>query len=403
MNTTKSSRLNYDTICVRENQDVSNGDPHVLPIHASSAFSYNDIESSIDVFKGDAEGYVYSRYGNPTISFVEKKLAALETIDVEEEGFCIMTGSGLAAISTFAISQLEAGDAMLTQANLYGGTTEIFTKILSKYGIEVVLTDLSDLNQVQDILTKNENIKLLYCESPSNPTLSCIDIEKIAALGKSHNVTTAIDNTFSTSYLQRPLTLGIDYVLHSTTKFLNGHGNGLAGAIIGKDTDQRKNIWNHMKLIGTNCNPFDAWLVHNGLKTLSVRMDRHCDNALSIARHLSEHPKVKKVNYPGLQNNAYHQIAKKQMSQYGAMLSFEIDGGLDDGKKFMNETRLCSITATLGNVDTLLLHPATSSHLNIPKEIREQEGITDGLIRVSVGIENKEDLIADMEQALGQL
>ncbi len=396
-------KLKFDTICVKENHETPNGGSHILPIYASSAFSYNDIESSIDVFTGKSEGYVYSRYGNPTVASVEKKLAALETIDLEESGFCIMTSSGLSAIMTLATSLLQSGDEILTQANLYGGTTEIFSKILSKYGIKSHFINLSDLSKVEDALSSNPKIKLVYCESPTNPTLSCVDIKATADLCQKYKAHSCIDNTFCTSYLQRPLTLSVDFVVYSTTKFLNGHGNGLAGAIIGKNGEHKKTVWNHMKLMGTNCNPFDAWLVHNGLKTLSVRMDKHSDNALAIAEFLLNHPKVNKVNYPGLSTNAFHTMASTQMSQYGAMLSFELDGGIEESKRFMNETKLCSITSTLGNADTLLLHPATSSHLNIPKEIREKEGITDGLIRVSVGIENKEDLISDIGDTLDRL
>lgn len=397
----KETALRFDTICVKENMEIGKGSPHVLPLHATSAFSYNSIEDSIDVFKGQKEGYVYSRYGNPTVTSVQDKLAKLECIDISEDGFCVMTSSGLSAISTLSMSLLEPGDALLTQANLYGGTTEIFSKILSKYGIEVIFIDLNEEEQVKDKLASHANIKMLYFESPSNPTLSCIDIEQITNLAHEHNALAVIDNTFSTCYIQRPFTKGVDFVIYSTTKFLNGHGNGIAGAIIGRNAEHKKAVWTNMKLLGTNCNPFDAWLVHNGLKTLTVRMDKHCDNALKIAQHLEQHPKVDRVNYPGLPSFAHHDIAKKQMTKYGGMMSFELKGNIEDAKRFMNNTELCSITSTLGNVDTLLLHPATSSHLNIDKKIRIENGITDGLIRVSVGIENVEDLIADIEKGIG--
>jgi len=396
----RANKLKFDTICVKENIEIGKGTPHVLPIHATSAFSYNKLEDSIDVFTGKEKGYVYSRFANPTVHSVELKLAQLEAIDSEKDAYCVMTSSGLAAISTLCISLLSPGDALLTQADLYGGTSEIFSKIMSKYGVEVILANLSDVEEVEQHLQNYNNIKLLYCESPSNPTLGCINLKQLADLTKNHNVLTAVDNTFCTSYIQRPMSLGIDFVVYSTTKFINGHGNGIAGAIITMDEEHRTNIWTSMKLMGTNCNPFDAWLVHNGLKTMSVRLDRHCSNAMAIAQYLEKHKLVNKVNYPGLESFHDHEVASMQMDQFGGMLSFEIDGGMEAAKRFMNSTELCSITSTLGNVDTLLLHPATSSHLNIDKAIREDNGITDGLVRMSVGIENVHDIISDIELGL---
>ena len=396
----KRTKRHFSTICTRENHNIENGSPHILPLYASSAFSYSNIDGSIEVFSGQKKGYVYSRYGNPTVTSVQNKLAELETIDINEEGFCIMTSSGMSAISTLASSQLKSGDALLTSTNLYGGTSEVFSKVLSRNGVELIHVDLKDEAAITDILDTHPHIKMLYFETPSNPVLSCIDIEMVVRKAKAKNILTAIDNTFATCYIQRPLTIGVDFVIYSTTKFLNGHGNSIAGAIIGTNKQHHDNIWTHMKLLGTNCSPFEAWLVHNGLKTLPLRMEKHCHNAMSLANYLEKHPKVKKVNYPGLENFADHNIAQKQMSQYGGMLSFEIDGDINDAKRFMDNTQICSITSTLGNTDTLLLHPATSSHLNIDPEIRTSNGISDGLIRVSVGIEDINDLIEDFDMGL---
>ena len=399
----KADKYSISTSCVKESSIQDSGESHVFPLHASSSFSYKSIDDSIEVFKGEKEGYVYSRYGNPTITEVQNKLAKLEGHDTDYTPSCVMTSSGLSAISTLAMSLLKPGDTVLTQNDLYGGTTEIMNKILAKYGVHVIYADLQNLNTVEDSLIKNPNTKLIYFETPSNPTLKIIDLKAIARLAKTHNVLTAIDNTFCTFYLQQPMAMGIDFVVYSTTKFLNGHGNSIAGAILSKDKSYQKPIWDTMKLLGTNCNAWDAWLLHNGLKTLTIRMDRHSSNALTIAEHLSQHPKVKKVNYPGLAAHPLHDTAAAQMRQFGGMLSFEIDGDIQAGKTFMDKTELCTIAATLGNVDTLLLHPATSSHLNIDKAIREASGITDGLIRMSVGIENAQDLIGDIDQALGQI
>ena len=400
MSNNRDHQYKLDTKCAKDIPSPDKTHSHIFPIHATSAFTYASIDDSIDVFKGKSEGFVYSRYANPTVQAVENKLASLETHGTDIQAGCILTSSGLSAISTMAMSFVSQGDAVLTQADLYGGTTELLHKVLGKAGVDIITIDLNDESQVESALKANPQIKLIYLETPTNPTLKCIDIAAVAALAKQYKVLTAIDNTFSTFYLQQPFTLGIDIVIYSTTKFLNGHGNSIAGAIIIKEADQRRQVWDVMKLMGTNCNAWDAWLLHNGLKTLAVRMDKHCSNALSLAQHLESHPKVKKVNYPGLTSHATHSAAAKQMSQYGGMLSFEVDGDFKVAVDFMNNTKLCSIAATLGNVDTLLLHPASSSHLNIPKEVRLASGIKDGLIRMSVGIENPEDLIEDINQAL---
>ena len=400
---TYKSSLAIDTICVKDKKVEQSGQAHILPLHATSSYSYKNIEDSIDVFSGKESGHVYSRFSNPTISEVENKLAKMESHGMDTESCCILTSSGLSAISTFAMTMLNTGDGVLTQPDLYGGTTEIFHKIMAKYGVSMHMIDLTDLDLVEDTLKKHPAIKVIYFETPANPTLGCADIAALAELGKTYGAYSAIDNTFATFYLQKPFQHGVDFVLYSTTKFLNGHGNSIAGAILANDPEHRQALWTTMKLLGTNCNAWDAWLLHNGLKTLSVRMDRHCQNAQTIAQHLTDHPMVAHVNYPGLTAHTSHTIASKQMLQYGGMLSFEVFGGMPSGIHFMNATELCTIAATLGNVDTLLLHPATSSHLNVPKDVRENSGITDGLIRMSVGIENVNDLIDDIDQALSGL
>ncbi len=392
--------MRIDSLCVSEKKETGSGTPHVLPIHASSAFTYSDIDDSIDVFTGEKQGFVYSRYGNPTISTVEEKLAAMEALGTDHDAFALLTSSGMSAISTLLGTILKPGDTLITQFSLYGGTTELIKKILEPVGVKVVYCNLNDVDELEKCIENQTTAKLIYFESPTNPTLECVDISQLVGIAKKKGILTAIDNTFCTAYLQKPMLLGVDYVVYSTTKFLNGHGNSIAGAVITKSLDKKKELWNHMKLSGTNCNAFDAWLLHNGIKTLAVRMDRHCSNALGLAQHLDNHSKVKTVNYPGLENNRYHNIASKQMSQYGAMLSFELDGDISIAKKFMNACKLCSITSTLGNVDTLLLHPATSSHLNVDRALRLEHGISDGLIRVSVGIENLEDILEDINKAI---
>lgn len=393
--------LSFESICVQEAPDTRKNKPHILPIYATSSFAFESIDEGIDIFTNKKEGFVYSRYANPTVESVGRKIARLESFGMDQEATAIMTSSGMSAISTLIAGCLSKGDKILTQANLYGGTTELIKKIFGRLGIDAIFTDFQKYDVLESILAKDSSIKMMYLESPANPTLACVDLEKLGFLGKKFNALTAIDNTFCTPYLQQPLKWGIDFVIHSTTKYLNGHGNSTAGAIISLDAEMMKDkVWTTMKLIGTNCNPFDAWLTSNGMKTLVIRMDKHSNNALLLAKHLESHPKILRVNYTGLESHPDHKLAEKQMSQHGGMMSFEVKGGLEAGKQLMNKISMCTLAPTLGDVDTLILHPASMSHLSIPREIRMANGITDGLIRISVGIEAIEDLISDLDQAL---
>jgi methionine-gamma-lyase len=394
--------MKIDTICAIEYERNITTKPHQLPIYATSSFDFESIHQGISIFEGNEQGHVYSRYGNPTIETVADKIAAMEAfgLDIETKG--IMLSSGMAAISTLIYALLKNGDKIITQGNLYGGTTELFLKIIANAGIETIFMDLNDYDAVETALKNDKSIQLIYLETPSNPTLSCIDLDKIGKIAAKYNIKTAVDNTFCTPFIQQPFKFGIDYIIHSTTKYLNGHGNSIAGLIVGKDMKMmQEKVWTAMKLLGTNCSPFEAWLTNNGLKTLHLRMERHTFNAQKIAEFLLDHPKVEKVNYPGLANHKDYELCKRQMKLAGGMLSFELKGGLEAGKIMMDKIQLCSLAPTLGDVDTLILHPASMSHIKIPKAIREQNGITDGLIRLSVGIENIEDLIHDLNQAIG--
>ncbi len=393
-------KLQFDSICVHELQDTLTTKPHQLPIYATSSFDFVNLEQGEEIFTGRQSGHVYGRYANPTIDAVANKIAALETYGSNLQGIGLMTSSGMSAISTLMMGLLKAGDTILAQGNLYGGTTELFLKILQPLGIGIELIDLNDLDLVESTLKADANIKMIYFETPSNPTLDCVDIESMVVLAKKYSKITCADNTFATPYLQQPLLMGVDYVIHSTTKYLNGHGNCITGAIVGLDPDGMKKIWTALKLVGTNCNPFDAWLTYMGMKTLPLRMDKQCANATAIAKYLSQNQKVLTVNHPSLTSHRHHALATKQMRNYGAMLSFELVGGLEAGRKFMNSLKMCSLAPTLGDVDTLILHPATMSHINVAKSIREQNGITDGLIRVSVGIEAIDDIIRDLDGGL---
>ncbi|MCB9330989.1 MAG: aminotransferase class I/II-fold pyridoxal phosphate-dependent enzyme [Lewinellaceae bacterium] len=394
--------MHKDSFVVRETPDNRTTAPHVLPIYATSSFVFENIDQGVEIFKNIESGHVYSRYANPTVDTVARKIADLETLGLDMQAEAIMTSSGMSAISTLFMGLLKSGDKVLSQGNLYGGTTELLASVLQPFGIEPVFTDLRDLHGVEAILKADPAIKMLYCETPANPTLACVDIAALTDLAHRYQAWSAIDNTFSTPLLQQPFAHGVDFIVHSTTKYLNGHGNSIAGVIVGRDRDLlRKQVWRAMKLAGTNCSPFEAWLTHNGLKTLALRMERHCANALALAEFLEKHPAVARVNYPGLPSHPDHALAKRQMpGGFGGMLSFELQGGMEAGLRCMNRIRFCTLAPTLGDVDTLILHPASSSHLNVAKEVREANGITDGMIRVSVGIEHVEDIMADLAQAM---
>lgn len=378
--------------------------PHQLPLFASSSFSFDSAEQGIDIFTGKQFGHVYSRYGNPTIDAVAQKIADLETHHMAEKGFGLLCSSGMAAISTLLYSLCESNDSVLTQANLYGGTTELFHKVLRKHGIQPIFTNLKDIDGVEACLKSQPSIKVIYAETPTNPTLDCIDIRKLAALSKSYDKYLVVDNTFCTPIIQRPLELGADFVVHSTTKFLNGHGNSIAGSIVSHRHELKSQIWQCLKLMGATCNVWDAWLLDNGMRTLALRMRQHSDNAMALATFLEQQTgKVKKVNYCGLPSHRDHTLAASQMSSYGGMLSFELDTDLRGTIRFINALQFCTHAPTLGDVDTLVLHPATSSHLNIDASIRADIGVTDSLVRVSVGIEDIEDIKNDIFQALDKV
>lgn len=397
----KKITMQFESLSVREWPDPRTTRPHIMPIYATSSFDFEDIGQGIRIFSNEEKGHTYSRYGNPTVEATASKIAALESFNCDFEAIGLMTNSGMAAIEVLTGGLLKQGDKILTQPNLYGGTTELMQKILAYRGIEIIYGDLSNENQINSLLKRDPSIQLVYLETPSNPTLSCVNIEMVGQTVKKYGRWSAIDNTFATPYLQQPLKHGVDFVIHSTTKYLNGHGTGLGGAIIGIDQQVFKDrLWNHMKLVGASCSPFEAWLVYNGLKTLPLRMHKHSSNALFVAYKLADHPKVTRVNYPGLETHPDYTIAVKQMKAFGGMMSFELVGGMEAAIATMNRLKFCSLAPTLGDVDTLVLHPASSSHLKVDPETRKKAGISDGLIRVSIGIEDPQDILEDLLQAI---
>ncbi|OSZ82004.1 cystathionine gamma-synthase [Chitinophagaceae bacterium IBVUCB1] len=397
----------FDTLCIHGGHKAENNRAHLTPIYATSTYTFDSAEQGIAVFKGEEQGYIYGRFGSPTTNEVEEKIALLEAYGLQDGAGnplqlkAILHASGMAAITTMLLANLQAGDTIITHHSLYGGTQEMIDKILPNIGIRVTIVDFHDTASVEAAIKADKSIRLMYIETPANPTLQCVDMQALAAIGKANGLIVCADNTFATPYLQQPFKYDVDFVMHSTTKFLNGHGTAIGGILVGRDLEKMKTtVTKTHRLLGGNSNSFEAFLLNNGLRTFALRMERHCSNAEKVAQFLEQHPAVTKVNYLGLSSHPDHAIAMRQMKHAGAMLSFELKGGFDAGTRFINKLKLCISAVSLGTCDTLISHPASTTHFGVKKEDRERFGITDGLIRMSVGIENVEDIINDLKQAL---
>lgn len=380
---------------------------HLAPIYATSTFTFDSAEQGMNRFTGKEEGFIYSRFGNPTTAMAAEIIASLEAFGLTDDKGnslqlkAILHASGQAAMATMFLSNLSLGDTVLSHYSLYGGTHEFLFDVLPKYGIHSLIADLRDINQLEAIIKENPSLKLIHIETPANPTMLCIDLETVTIIAKQHGILVTVDNTFATPYLQQPFKYGVDFVFHSTTKFLNGHGTAIGGVLLGKDIDfMNTTAQKFYKLLGGNSSPFDAFLLMQGIKTLAVRMEKHCSNAAIVADYLAKHPAIAKVNYNGLADHPDHSISRKQMRHAGAVLSFELINGMEAGKRFINQLNMCVRAVSVGTVDTLLSHPASMSHSGMKREDRLKSGITDGLIRMSVGLEAPDDILFDLEQAL---
>lgn len=361
----------------------------------------------MDRFTGTEPGYTYTRFGNPTTAAAEELIASLESFGLlNEDGSplslkAILHASGQAAMATLFLSNVVSGDSVLTHASLYGGTHSFLFDFLSGFGIKALSAELNDLSYVEELLHRDRSIKLIHIETPANPTMRCVDIGAVSQIAGKYGVKVSVDNTFATPYLQQPFKHGADFVFHSTTKFLNGHGTAIGGVLLGKNTEHmRSKVHNTYKLLGGCASPFDSFLLIQGIKTLAIRMEQHCINAVKTAEFLAGHPDVKAVNYNGLASHADYQLTGRQMRHAGAVMSFELKGGFNAAKKFIDNLKMCVRAVSVGTVDTLVSHPASMSHAGMKKEEREKAGITDGLIRMSIGLESVEDIIEDLEQAL---
>ena len=402
----KLSLTGISSIVIHTAHNNNDSYAHLTPIYATSTFVFDSAQQGMERFEGSDKTQIYTRWGNPTFKAAEETIAALESFGLKDESGnnlqvkALLHSSGQAAMTTMFLSNLKSGDAVLSHYSLYGGTYELLYKVLANAGIEIIIADLRDLNIVAETIKKNSTIKLVHIETPANPTMQCVDIEAITKIAKQFDCIVTVDNTFATPYLQQPFKYGVDFVMHSTTKFLNGHGTAIGGVLLGKNVEQMNtNVWKWYVLLGGNASAFDAFLLSNGMKTLELRMERHCENAMKVATFLEQHTAIKKVNYTGLKTHPDYAICLKQMKHPGAVMSFELKDGLIAGKKFIDNLQMCTRAVSLGTVDTLVSHPASMTHYSVPKEERLKYGITDGLIRMSVGIENCNDILNDLDQA----
>ncbi|WP_050613987.1 methionine gamma-lyase [Bacillus testis] len=367
-----------------------------VPLYQTSTFTFENAEQGEQRFAGEADGFIYSRLGNPTVRVLEEKMAILEGGEA-----ALAFGSGMAAVSAVLLSLTKAGDHIICSQGLYGCTFGLLQLMEEKYNISHSFSWLSNEEELRQLITPQTSC--MYIETPINPTMKVIDLSMVAAVAKEHNIPVIVDNTFSTPYLQKPLELGCDIVLHSATKYIGGHGDVVAGVVVGSRERMEHIRGTTQKDIGGIISPFDAWLLTRGLKTLPVRMDRHCENAEKIFSRLKEHKRVKAVYFPGDEEHPDFLITQKQMRKGGGLISFEMNGSKKDAQRFLNALQLIKIAVSLGDTETLIQHPATMTHSVIPLANRLEMGISDQLIRLSVGLEAWEDIWEDLKQALDSL
>jgi methionine-gamma-lyase len=392
----KNKKLGFDSKCVHSGIEEYEFGSVVPPIYQTSTFKFKSAQHGAALFAGEEKGYIYTRMLNPTVEALENCIAELEG------GYKgLGCGSGMAAVHTSMASIVSSGDHVICSNTVYGPTVTLLNNIFKRYQVESDFIDTTDLNKVIDAF--RPNTKLVYLETPGNPTLMISDIEKISDIAHKHNSLVVVDNTFMSPALQQPLKLGADVVLHSLTKFLNGHADVVGGIIIVKDEVAYLNFRKTLNQLGGVIDPFNSFLVHRGIKTLALRMERHCENAQIIAEYLENHPMIDKVFFPGLKSHPQYQLGLKQQNGPGGMISFELKGGFEAGRVMMNSVKLCQLAVSLGGVESLIQHPASMTHYTMGKQAREDAHITDGLVRLSVGIENVKDIIVDLEQALAEV
>jgi methionine-gamma-lyase len=392
----KTKNLGFDTKLIHAGAFEDQFGSVTVPIYQTSTFKFRDADHGAACFAGEDDGFIYTRINNPTIDSLERLVAELEN------GYRgVACSSGMGAVNTIYMALLEKGGHMISTAAVYGPSRVVIEKHYSRFGVEASFVDTCDIENIRKEI--RPNTKVIYIETPANPTMDIADLQAIAALAKEHNIITVADNTFCSPYLQRPLDYGFDVVFHSVTKFINGHADIVGGIIVAREKRIYDMLRPMMVTLGNNMDPHQAYMVIRGLKTLSVRMDRSQENAMKVAEYLDKHPKIKWVRYPGLKSHPQYDLAQKQMSGPGGMISFELKGGLEAGKILMNSVQLAVLAVSLGGVETLIQHPASMTHSKMDKQARLESGITDGLVRFSVGIENVDDILKDLEQGLERI
>ena len=388
-----SDRYHPQTAAIRCGHRRSAEREHNEPIFTTSSFVFDDAAQAAALFSGDRQGNVYSRFTNPTVRGFENRLAAMEG-----GRFGLATASGMAAVCGLLLGLLKVGDHVVASAELFGSTVSVFTKVFKRFGVDTTFVKISDLAQWRAAL--RTNTRLLFLESPSNPLCEIADVEAIAAIAKSAQAPLAVDNAFCTPVLQQPLALGADIVVHTATKYLDGQGRCVGGALVTDDEKIYDDLFAMLRTTGPCMSPFNAWVFSKGLETLALRMKQHCDNALQLAAWLAQHPAVEKVYYPGLESHPQHGLAKRLFEDFGGVVAFEVGGGREQAWRVIDSTRLLSVTANLGDAKTTITHPATTTHARITPDERTRAGIHDNLIRVAAGLEHIDDIIADLKIGL---
>ncbi|CAM1363749.1 O-succinylhomoserine sulfhydrylase [Tenacibaculum sediminilitoris] len=386
------SQQHFETQAIRTQTERSQFSEHSTPLYLTSSFVFDDAEDMRASFAEEKEKNLYSRFSNPNTTEFVNKIVAMEGA---EAGYAFATGMA-AVFSTFG-ALLNAGDHIVSCRSVFGSTHSLFTKYLPKWNIETSYFKITEADKIESLI--QPNTKILYAETPTNPAVDILDLELLGSIAKKHNLLLVIDNCFATPYLQNPIKFGADLVIHSATKLIDGQGRVLGGVTVGKEELIRE-IYLFSRNTGPAMSPFNAWVLSKSLETLSIRVEKHCENALKIAQFLEEHPKVNLVKYPFLKSHPQYKTAKNQMRLGGNIVAFEIKGGVEAGRKFLNSIQLCSLSANLGDTRTIVTHPASTTHSKLSEEDRLEVGITDGLVRCSVGLENVADVINDLNQAL---
>ena len=394
MSTIDWNQYDLATAAVRAGQTRSHEGEHSEAIYSTSSFVFKNAAEAADKFQNKIPGNVYSRFTNPTVRTFEQRLAAMEGGEC-----CVATSSGMAAIMATCVALLEPGDHVVAASGMFGSTTQFFKKYLTRMGNPVDFAQIDDPSDWQNKI--RPETKMLFLETPTNPLTQLADIQALATLAKKHDALLVVDNCFCTPVLQRPLELGADIVIHSATKFIDGQGRCVGGAVVGDKQRVGEDIFGFLRTAGPTMSPFNAWVFLKGLETLEIRMQRHCQSAATLAQWLVQHPSVDRVYFPGLADHPQHELCKRQQSDFGGIVSFEVKGGVDAAWRIIDSTELISITANLGDTKTTITHPATTTHGRISEQERQSAGISASLLRVAVGLESPTDIIADLERGLG--